>query len=894
MDASFFDDLDRQLRGMGELAAASKGKVGPERPSPLTILHQLSEVLGARDLERGPLLDALLDGAVSLTGAERGLMLLFTDDTCRELAVDLARGRDQQPLDPTRFEYSRTIIDKVLASGEPSIVPRAAVDPRVAGAHSVARLKISSIMCAPLRLRVHRAKLPGQAERRRTAAREHHRILGAIYLDSSRPDHAFGASDLGVLETLANHATSIISHLKYFEEATTDRLTGLANRRHLGALLDDERSVSIATGASFVYAVVDLDHFRDYGERHGHRAGDELLRTVAGALAKSLRRFDVACRYGSDKFALLLPGTDLDGATGVLDRVRALFAEARIPLGFTVGLVCFDQRATTEELIARADQALWSAKAAGHPARAWDPSLAGVVERADKLAGILTGDWATDYRNVMLLLEAIGALAARTDLDELAVEALDRAIAMVGADRGALVLDETAAGAARRLARGHDRADVPLAQGDVALAREAVLARRILGQGTARMAAPLAARGSAMGAIVVERADGAFSDNDATFLGALARRVADAIDAGVLVRANAAQLAEIRSLNAQLRAEVQQQHAELAEAKRALGERFHRDRLIGRSSAMQRVYAVIDKVAPTTLPVLVQGESGTGKEVVARTIHHASARAAGRFLSENCAAISPALLESELFGHVKGAFTGAIADKQGLFEHAHGGTLFLDEIGDLEPELQAKLLRALEAGEIRPVGSQHTRKVDVRILAASNKDLEAMCAAGAFRVDLYYRLAVVKITLPPLRERPEDLPLLADALLRETNSPLAFTPDALRALAAWRWPGNVRELKNVIDKLVLFAEGPAIEAADVARQLGELRAAVGAVAADGGSTEDAADYRAAKKEFERAYLARALARAGGNISRMAKAIDVDRRYLYDLLAKHQLREGGEG
>ncbi len=239
-----------------------------------------------------------------------------------------------------------------------------------------------------------------------------------------------------------------------------------------------------------------------------------------------------------------------------------------------------------------------------------------------------------------------------------------------------------------------------------------------------------------------------------------------------------------------------------------LGGRFG---MIGESKAMQGVFELIERIAPANVPVLVLGETGTGKELVARSLHNASPRAKGPFQAENCAAVAATLLESELFGHVKGAFTGAIADRKGTFGVADGGTVFLDEIGDMPLEMQSKLLRALQDGEIRPVGSNKIVKVDCRLVAATNKDLAAMCLQKTFREDLYYRLNVVTIDLPPLREREGDVRLLALYLVqsvgREMGRQFSISEEAIRALEAWHWPGNVRELENELQRAAVFADG---------------------------------------------------------------------------------------
>ncbi|QDU66896.1 sigma-54 interaction domain-containing protein [Engelhardtia mirabilis] len=232
--------------------------------------------------------------------------------------------------------------------------------------------------------------------------------------------------------------------------------------------------------------------------------------------------------------------------------------------------------------------------------------------------------------------------------------------------------------------------------------------------------------------------------------------------------------------------------------------------MVGDSPPMHAVFDLIERVAPSDVPVLVHGETGTGKELVAKAIHDNSKRAKKPFVAVNCAAVPPNLLESELFGHVRGSFTGAVADRPGHFVSADGGTLFLDEIGDMPLDMQAKLLRTLQEGEVRAVGASRTRKVDVRIVAASHRDLAAMCAEGTFREDLYFRLHVIRIELPPLRDRGGDVALIVRALFaglaREMGKPEpVLSPEAMDALSAWSWPGNVRELENELRRAIALS-----------------------------------------------------------------------------------------
>src|SRR2546421_2541629 len=259
---------------------------------------------------------------------------------------------------------------------------------------------------------------------------------------------------------------------------------------------------------------------------------------------------------------------------------------------------------------------------------------------------------------------------------------------------------------------------------------------------------------------------------------------------------------------------------EIDNLRRRLDQKFGLDQIVGQSKLMKDVFAKIQKAAPVDSTVLILGESGTGKELVAQALHHNSPRKKGPFVAVNCAAVPATLVESELFGHVRGAFTGATDRRIGRFEQADGGTLFIDEIGDFELGLQAKLLRVLETLTLTPVGGHEDRKVNVRVLAATSRDIEKMVADGSFRQDLYYRLNVVQIVLPPLRDRPDDIPILVDHFLREIaankhTAPHRVSPEVMRRFSAYRWPGNVRELRNVLESMMVLAEGETLTEKDL-------------------------------------------------------------------------------
>jgi two-component system response regulator PilR (NtrC family) len=325
--------------------------------------------------------------------------------------------------------------------------------------------------------------------------------------------------------------------------------------------------------------------------------------------------------------------------------------------------------------------------------------------------------------------------------------------------------------------------------------------------------------------------------------------------------------------------------------------RYRLASLLGKSPQMERIFDLIRKIHSTRTSVLITGESGTGKELVARALHTEGNRAQQPFVAVNCGAIPESLMESELFGHVKGAFTGAASDKVGLFQQAHRGTLFLDEIGELSLNLQVKLLRALQERRIKPVGGTGELEVDVRVVTATNRELEQEVELGAFRSDLYYRLNVIEIRLPPLRQRPDDIPLLVDHFVRrfaaeQSKSITGLTPEASRVLCQYDFPGNVRELENIIEHAVTMTDGARIDVGNLPRL--RQSAPVGAPSATPGTLpSEGIDLDRVLSDYERSIVERALAQCGGVRKRAAQLLGISFRSLRYRLTKLGIDSGAE-
>ncbi|KFA89912.1 sigma-54-dependent transcriptional regulator [Archangium violaceum] len=338
--------------------------------------------------------------------------------------------------------------------------------------------------------------------------------------------------------------------------------------------------------------------------------------------------------------------------------------------------------------------------------------------------------------------------------------------------------------------------------------------------------------------------------------------------------------------------------------------------MVGSGPAMQRIFSLIQRTAPSEGRVLITGENGTGKELIARALHQNSKRKNAPFVKLNCAAVPHELIESELFGHEKGAFTGAVSVRRGKFELAHEGTLFLDEIGDMPQAMQTKLLRVLQEGELERVGGAETLKVNVRVIAATNKNLEKEIEAGRFREDLYYRINVVQIHSPPLRERREDLPALIDAFLKEActkngRRPLSLSPDALAVMSAYDYPGNVRELRNLVERLAILCEGPVVQGQEAAELLPRgkgtvpqsaapsvpppIPTAAPAAPAPGGGFRPRVDrtFREQVEDAEREIILFTLAHTQDNVTEAARLLDLERGHFYKKMKALGLRRGAE-
>ena len=559
-------------------------------------------------------------------------------------------------------------------------------------------------------------------------------------------------------------------------------------------------------------------------------------------------------------------------------------------------------------------------------------------------------------RETLKLHRIAAAIGTEPDLHKLLETVLDAVIDLADAERGFVVLRNSSGtnrqeGQSISVARNLDQEAILDPQGKISnsILREvlktgkpvilgnALLEPRLKNARSVRelklmslVCVPLRFRSEVLGLIYLDHRHlkDAFRSDDLSLLQAFADQAAVAVVNARLMEENVRRTNELieanrkmEMANAQLESTVKERNEQLAVAKEDLRNRqdqlearyrFHN--LVGKSEAMREIFSLLEKVEPTQLPVLLEGESGTGKELIARALHFNGTRRQARFVSLNCGALNESLLESELFGHTRGSFTGAISDKKGLFEIADNGTIFLDEVSDMGLAMQQKLLRVLQEGEIRRVGGKENIRINVRIISASNKSLIDLVAREVFRQDLYYRIHGVKIHMPSLRDRKEDIPLLVEHFLEFAQKPgeprRKFSPGAIRALMARDWPGNVRELRHFVERTLIITPAKVVEEGDLVFDEFSLRREnhgppggealsripnrnqAGKAVPENGTPRSGSSLRMARDDFEREFLAQRLRETGGNVAAAARSSKVSRESLYRLLRKYGLTPRG--
>ena len=659
-------------------------------------------------------------------------------------------------------------------------------------------------------------------------------LLQGFEADGSAPQS--GEAQLARFVTLSARLAWQVYHLSRVQRDPVSQLPG---RMEFEVFLNRVLAAARANSQPLGMLLINPDDFVMVNHRFGRELGDHAVREIAERLSKCVRETDGVFRYGGAAFGVVLPATDLASTRAAAEKFRRQLSEApylgdSLELVFTIGGAVADLDALQlpdlepADMVQRADNALNRAKLSGGGQillSSMSESSAG-LSHFDPLSGIFTTDSEKDYRNMLLLWETVSLVSSTPDPELIARSFVDLLGARFRPDRLALLKDEAPAGLQALATNVRDDAaadgramgrDVRLNQKQSKAIHSALssghVERHRDGEaesplGSTAYAIPLMAGKKAIGCLFLDGINRRLQldSTDLIFLNALADQVAIALDRA--------------ALSASWIRDKEQESRQLGEQVRELRQVLGHSKLVYESPQMQEVLNTLKRVAPSDATVLIIGESGTGKEMLAQSVHTFSRRHASPFVTVDCGAIAHSLLEAELFGHVKGAFTGAESASEGRIAQADGGTLFLDEIGELPLDVQAKLLRFVQERELTPVGGNSTRVVDVRIVAATNRQLKDDVAAGRFRQDLYYRLQVVPIQAVPLRDRPDDIMPLARffvgkfAALYGSNCQ-QIGSDAQRLLQAHTWPGNVRELQHCIQRAVLMTDDEVLAAEDI-------------------------------------------------------------------------------
>lgn len=769
---------------------------------------------------------------------------------------------------------------------------------------------------------------------RRSLSERLYRLEGGIYLE--REGEPFRRQSLEVVLLYLQAAIRQLSQAKIYEMVVFDAQTRFFSHSQSELLLqvelEEARRLEIPLGVLLVSLGGGGVEGQDFSVR---------LMALASILRRCTREEDIRIRYDRESFLLYLPSLGEEDLEGLGRRILESGREVLGKLVLGASIYPFHGQSYWD-LLGRAKEALSLARCSGREMVIWNKEFKKML--------VVGGDLSQDYRNVVMLLDTIIAVNSTLDYQQLLYIVLSNIIESTNADRGILVAYDSER--ERRIAQDRygnaieprdyltsvlewvETHKLPCftqdMEGEVRIREE----MERLGIEMA-MCVPLLPRGRLIGLIYVDSRDPSLeiTENARVFFHAISREIGISLENAKLYEENLQAKREVERLNRKLQEELERRSEELEVVrqqldrnKEELERRYNYPNIVGTSKALQDIFFILEKIRHSDATVLITGESGTGKELIARAIHHNSPRRGRRFESINCAALPETLLESELLGYLKGAFSGAERDKKGRFELAHGGTIFLDEIGDMSLEMQKKLLRVLQEREIHPLGSMETIKVDIRIIAATNRDLKELMRRGLFREDLYFRLNVVHIHLPPLRERKEDIVLLAQRFLEDFCSQsgrerLSLTPEAAKKLLSYHWPGNVRELKNVIERAALLASSSQItedlvvlerdvelseerlslygllhlpldrlreKLLELGRDWGRIREILYSfwqgLSLEGGVFD--LPLREAKEAFIKMYLRRLLERYSSNMSYAAKKADLDRSHLYTMLKKY--------
>ncbi len=809
-----------------EKVAESKGfgkhqKVIEESKRTKEYFPELMEMLMLlnSNLVLSELLIKIVDLSIRFIDAERGFLLLY--DSSGQLQMEVARNRKEEDIGPiieNDPRISQTVVNTVVKSSKPLFVPNITEMDNLVESESIVDMSLKSAMCIPLG-RSLRSTRNNDKENRSRHFQLRTELLGILYVDSCdlAEECRFHGENLQFLQALADQASIAIVNALVYEKSNIDSLTRLYLRPYFDDNFRSELLFHENHGLPLCLMMMDIDLFKKINDTYGHQAGDDVLQIMGEIFKRTFRSSDICARYGGDEFIIALLNTGKEQVKHLAEKLIRAINAYPFPFGnvsVSIGISVYpDHGKELQKLLKRADEALYAIKTHGRDGfQIWQESYSS--NRQSCITDVLTGDPIRDYRNVEILLKSIMESSSILDLTQLTNRIADNLLEITGSERCILMLVNQNGDLEIKVA--HNKKGEELL-GDLHYSRsicEEVFKNRIpvclndIGDEIATesqmsiglrsaMSVPFHVRGKQLGVIYLDSCQTMkqFSASELSIFTAIASQFAFVIENSNL-HEEAIKAEKIKERL--LEEEIIDLHRKLS------GE----EKIIGKSKGMKKVFSLLNKLSKTDVTVLISGETGTGKESIARAIHNLNFRKENPFVVVDCGSIPAELIESELFGHEKGAFTGAYCQRKGLFEVSNTGTIFLDEIGELPMLLQTKLLRVIQEKDFRRVGGSKRINIDVRIIAASSKNLKNQVKSGMFREDLYYRLNVFPLKIPPLRERDADIMLLANYFLGQfgRNRDLkGFTKDAEHIMERYNWPGNVRELQHIIERAVIMS-----------------------------------------------------------------------------------------
>lgn len=885
----------------------------------------------AEDHKEERILQRVVDSAIELTGAKRGFLATVEEQTRfdheemtgedydsafripyrdeEEIVVHVARTDQKENIPEPREEISISLLKKSIQSEQPELASNIKQDEQIGHQPSIMNLDLASVISSPL-----------MAE---------DQSIGAIYLDNPEEEGFFSSQELSALFFLASHAAVFIHNKKLHTESIRDRLSGLFSNNYFQQRLQEEVKKAVRLNQPLSLLMTDMDDFKRINDIMGHAAGDQLIEEVGFLLQKELRGYDitartepVAGRYGGDEFEILLIDTDAEEAKQIAERILETMRDhtftiddQTVDVELSIGVASLPEDGkTTTELVEAADEAMMKAKRkGGNQYFAFEEE--GSRDLRDKKEWGKKSMMEETYvsRDRMLVLSLLSEVTqAGLELNEMLNVTLKMVVEVTNA-RSGYVITEDESGNLNTKAQffsGENDWEPPENGAEEMVSKNIVRKALKKGKGLliedasdnndihsstideldlrSVLVVPVRAGDRQLGVIYLENSAVAsrFDEEDLSLVNALSQEISSPLEAAKAHEEKVSELEKMRRRFEDVQEDLQTQYSY--------------ENIVGSSNAIQEVCQTLDKITPTNLNVMIEGDTGTGKELAARSIHYNGPRKDHPFLAVNCARFSKTLLESELFGHMKGSFTGADKNRAGLFEQADEGTLFLDEISEMSPDMQARLLRVLETGEVRRIGDDRTRSVDVRIICATNQPMREMIQAGKFREDLYYRLADATVRMPPLKDRKEDIPELVDYFLAELAEEKGLPKKEVEDEVIMKfmnrdWPGNVRQLRSKVRQLAMFSgDREKITTEDLFQT--SSRSTQKESGSEKGATAEPADQDPDPEqvktieEMEKEEIRKALEKSDGNKKKAAELLEIHYTTLYRKIKDYDLEQ----